>query len=377
MVLQGAENTPKSSRQTPKTMQAFTSNIATRDRAFAYLGIEGEESGRLLLYNITEAQKIPLTPPDLVVTQFEPYPEGDRILFSAYDVNQEADRQKLYTVTTGFNYQPDTTPQPYGRIQRVLDAQNYQNFQFDLSTDGNLIVIQRANRDNQEDTGLWLIPQDGTPRSLGIQANTFKITPNSQNLAVTQPRGVSIIPLTPQGQQWEFFPDYEQIVAFSQQNSQRMILLKENNDVTRSLFVINQQGEDRELLTIRGTLLDCAFEPRKAELLYCLQIETLDRNQSNATPFLTLINTQNGNNFALVELTNDPDVRMSMSPDGRNLLFDQVMLDNPESSSERNNSSASGGVWLLPLPDFVNDQENAELIPPEEVTNGLDPKWIP
>ncbi|MDB9312067.1 Ig-like domain-containing protein [Spirulina sp. CS-785/01] len=372
--LEEAQTEPLSGQQTPETMEEFTGTVETRDRAFAYLGITGEEAGRLLLYNITEAKKIALTPPDLIVTQFAPYPEGDRVLFSAYEANQEANTQKLYTVTTGLNYQPDTDPQPPGRIKRVLDAQNYRNFQFDLSQDGNLIVVQRANRQNQEDGGLWVIPKEGNPRSLGISANTFQITPDSQNLAVTQPRGVSLIPLTPQGQQWEFFPDYEQIIALSEQPSQRMIVLKENEDFSKSLFAINQRGESKELLTIGGDLLDCAFEPRQGELLYCLQLEALDQNRRSATPFLTLINTQTGNNFALVELTNDPDVRMSMAPDGRNLLFDQVMLEEDGASEEE---QASGEVWLLPLPDFVRDRENAELIPPEEVTNGLDPKWIP
>jgi hypothetical protein len=88
-------------------MQPFNGQFRTRDRAFVYLGVDGEEAGRLVLQNLTQQEQKILTPENLVVMDFQPYPEGDRILFSAIERTSEAQRgladQQLYT------YQPYVT----------------------------------------------------------------------------------------------------------------------------------------------------------------------------------------------------------------------------------------------------------------------------
>ncbi|HEY9605037.1 MAG TPA: Ig-like domain-containing protein [Allocoleopsis sp.] len=43
-------------------IQPFVGQFRTRDRAFAYIGVEGQEKGRLVLYNLTHQQKTLLTP---------------------------------------------------------------------------------------------------------------------------------------------------------------------------------------------------------------------------------------------------------------------------------------------------------------------------
>ncbi len=40
-----------------KPIQSFKGVFSSRDRAFAYLGVEGEEQGKLILYNLTGQQK--------------------------------------------------------------------------------------------------------------------------------------------------------------------------------------------------------------------------------------------------------------------------------------------------------------------------------
>ena len=66
-----------------KLLQPFTGNFQSKNRAFAYIGVEGEEKGKLVLYNLTGRKQSILTPADLIVTDFQPYPQGDRILFAA------------------------------------------------------------------------------------------------------------------------------------------------------------------------------------------------------------------------------------------------------------------------------------------------------
>ena len=136
-------------------IKSFVSLFSTRERVLAYIGIEGEEKGRLILYNITnlnQPQKTILTPPDLIVTDYKIYPDSEKIIFSAFEPNIRSKglaRQELYTVTTGFNVDPSQTPsQRAGKLKRILDSQEYQNINFALSQNGEVIVVQRVNHRN-------------------------------------------------------------------------------------------------------------------------------------------------------------------------------------------------------------------------------------
>ncbi|MEL6321354.1 MAG: hypothetical protein AAFQ57_12010, partial [Cyanobacteria bacterium J06626_14] len=70
-------------------LRPFQGTFQTRDRAFLYLGTTGDEEGRLVLHNLTQKTKRILTPETLVVSDYEPYPNGDRVLFAATDRESE------------------------------------------------------------------------------------------------------------------------------------------------------------------------------------------------------------------------------------------------------------------------------------------------
>ncbi|MEO8890976.1 MAG: Ig-like domain-containing protein, partial [Coleofasciculaceae cyanobacterium] len=131
--LQGAKDQIASKdQQKGKLLEPFVGNFSTRDRIFAYVGVEQAEHGRLILYNLTANKKTILTPPDLVVMDFKPYPKSDRLLFSASDRKSQEQgllTQQLYTVTTGltFNNQDDKKPAASGKITPILDSKDYQN----------------------------------------------------------------------------------------------------------------------------------------------------------------------------------------------------------------------------------------------------------
>ena len=382
IALEGAKEQPLATNREAKTLKPLQMEIETRDRAFAYLGVEGEEKGRLLLYNKTQQKKIPLTPLDITVTNFQPYPDGDRILFSAYDRQDTAAtaRQQLYSVTTGLNYQQDRETLSYGRIQRVLGGENYQNLQFDLARNGENAVVQRINRQNPSDSGLWILPKNGNPRPLGIQGRTFKISPDGRSVAVAGNLGISLVPLTPDAPDREFFPGYDRVVAFATGKRRQIIALKSNRDLTRSLFTIGDRGREREILNTTGAILDCQFEPREEQLLYCLRTEPLNPNSTFERPILSIINIATGTDVPLLALTNDPEVRMSMSPDGRSLLFDQITLSDRGSATlpqANENFRTTGNIWSLQLPDFISGDRDEQLTPPQRITSGLDPQWIP
>ncbi|MEO0947469.1 MAG: hypothetical protein AAFY11_04865, partial [Cyanobacteria bacterium J06641_5] len=79
-----ATDNPDNTRQ-GREMLPFAAGFSSRDRAFAYIGTTAEEQGRLILYNLTRREQQVLTPEGLAVTNFQPYPEGDRILIGAID----------------------------------------------------------------------------------------------------------------------------------------------------------------------------------------------------------------------------------------------------------------------------------------------------
>ncbi|MFN6275054.1 MAG: Ig-like domain-containing protein, partial [Microcystis sp.] len=178
----------------------FIGEFYSHDRAFAYIGVNQEERGRLIVCNIiqgpnnvTELKKTILTPGDLVVTDFQIYPRGDRILFSAFDrsdLGRDTPKQQLYTITTGLNHDEHGQNLPSGRIERFLDAKTYQNLRFDLSDNGKTLIVQRINHGNPGDASLWVIRDDGQSRPLGMQGDNFLLSPDGKKAVVSQTGGV-------------------------------------------------------------------------------------------------------------------------------------------------------------------------------------------
>ncbi len=376
------------SRYGEESLDSFVSLFSTRDRVFAYIGIEGEEKGRLILYNITninQPQKTILTPRDLVVTNFKIYPNSEKILFIAFEPNLRSKgvaKKELYTVTTGFNISPSTSPsQRAGRLKRILEAKDYQNISFDLSRNGQVIIVQRVNNKNPNDPSLWVIKEDNQPTSLGIPGSEFSISPDGKRLAVTQQGGIRMIPLGPDGGTSRIYQNYEKSLGFSE-NGQKILLVKDNVDYSRSLVLINQDGATKEVFRTRYPIIGCQFEPRDEQYLYCLKTDLLaeENGQYREEPFLSVIDVQQGTDLPLLALPNYQDVVLSISPDGVALLFDQVVTTVPQSGSDlltaEKQAIADGQIWLLPLPD-LKEKEKSLKIQPQELVFGFKPQWLP
>lgn len=102
--LEGAKDKFASQEKTNKLIQPFQTTFSTRDRVIIYIGASNEDQGSLILYNLTQEQKKILTPKDLIVTDFKPFPDGRKILFAARPAkSQDLLSAQLYTVTIGFN----------------------------------------------------------------------------------------------------------------------------------------------------------------------------------------------------------------------------------------------------------------------------------
>jgi hypothetical protein len=372
-------------------MEPFTASFRTRDRAFAYVGVDGQEQGRLILYNLTAQQKSVLTPEDLVVMDFKVYPEGDRILFSASErKNQEKGllEQQLYTVSTGLSFDTkESSSEPAGRLNLVLDSKKYQNLKFDLSADGKKIVVQRVNRSNPAEFGLWMVQPDAEPRPLGNQpGGDFVIAPDSASVAVAQGQGVAILPLTSSaGKALDFLPKFGMVLNFAQDGS-AAAMVKFNQDYTRSLFLVTNQGVQKELLRTTGSIVSCEFTPTK-DTLYCLLTQLIEGTQEyQEEPFLAAVDLKAPNDSKqlpvkpLVVLPNQRDIQISLSPDGLALLFDQLGTKPPDATdtmrTNEGQAIATGLLWLLPLVNNAPSNTPTQL-QPEQLLPGFHPRWLP
>jgi hypothetical protein len=392
--LKGATDQISRDKSKGKLMEPFTTSFRSHDRAFAYVGVEKQEQGRLILYNLTTQKKTVLTPPDLVVMDFKPYPDGERILFAASDrKTQERGllTQQLYTVTTGLSFGSDTSeaasdaPEAAGKLDLILDSKNYQNLKFDLAPDGKTIVIQRMNRRNPGDFGLWIVQQDAKPRPLGNQAGgDFVIAPDSTSVAMAQGQGVGILPLKPEAKPLDFLPKFGVLLNFAKDGS-AAAMVKFNTDYTRSLYLVTNQGTQKELLRTTGSIQTCEFAPKR-DKLYCLLTQLIKGEEYQEEPFLAAIDLNPDPNSKqlpvrpLVVLPNQRDIQMSLSPDGLALLFDQIGTKPPEATdtlrSGDGQAIATALLWMLPLADTTSSNTLTQ-VKPEQLLPGFHARWLP
>lgn len=390
--LQGAKDQYSHKQGKNLVIQPFTGTFRSRDRAILYIGINPEEQGQLILYNLTQEQKKVLTPKDLVVMNFEPFPDGEKILFSARtSKNQDLLSAQLYTVTTGISSKPDQQAQAPGRVDLILDSKDYQNLKFDLSPDGQTIVIQRGNRANPGDFGLWMMPtvsekpgERPTAKKLESQpGGDFRITPDSKAVAVAQGQGAAILPLEGDASKpLDFLPQFGLVQAFSKDGSQAA-MVKFNTDYTRDLFLVTNQGIQKPLLKTTGSILNCEFDPASPNL-YCLLTQLVSKEQYIEQPYLVAIDLKTAQQKPLLLLPIEQrNVQMSLSPDGLGLLFDQVVaqpITAPSSTSilktDDGEAIATSSLWLMPLLPIA-DTTTAEIKPEKLPLAGFAPHWLP
>ncbi|MBW4452604.1 MAG: Ig-like domain-containing protein [Nostoc indistinguendum CM1-VF10] len=391
--LQGAKDQFAEQEGKNRVIQPFVGSFRTRDRIILYIGTEKEEQGRLVLYNLTEEQKRLLTPKDLIVMDFESFPDGEKILFSARAANnQDLLSAQLYTVTTGVPGKSEQEVEPAGRVDLVLDSKDYQNLKFDLSPDGQTIVIQRGNKTNPGDFGLWFMPatSDGsaekpTPKRLESQpGGDFMITPDSQAVAVAQGQGAAILPLQGDASKpLDFLPQFGLVQAFSKDGSQAA-MVKFNTDYTRDLFLVTNQGVQKQLLKTTGSILSCQFDIA-SPTIYCLLTQLVSKEQYIEQPYVVAIDLKTGQQKPLLVLPPaQRNVQMSLSADGLGLLFDQVVPQaNPPASLPPNtlktddgDAIATSSLWLMPLLPIA-DAATVEIRPEQLPLAGFRPRWLP
>jgi len=378
------EKFPANSTTAP-VLEPFFGEFKSRDRAFAYISSQSPHPGQLILHNFTKNQTTPLTPENLVVFDFRFYPKGDKILFSAAPRSrgiQGIRELELYTITTNLN-QPTDIPFS-AKLTRILGSENYQNNQFELAPDGETIVLARINRHNPTDFDLWMLKNDTPPQRLNVQGGEFLIAPDSQTLAVAKGEGISLLPLQPYGKPLDFLPKFGRILGFSSDGSAAaMVNFNTDNSqlrYTKTLVYVNNQGLQKPLLNLNGSIQDCKFNPTGSHL-YCLLTQLVPGDVYREDPYFAKINVKTKQITPLLQLPNYRDMKISLSADGLAILFDQIITttesiaDNPL-SSDSGETIIGGHLWLLFPP--INDEKKQEKPDLEELPLvGFRPQWSP
>jgi len=391
--LQGARDQFAEKEGTNRSLQPFAGSFRTRDRVILYIGAEKETQGQLVLYNLTQEQKKVLTPQDLTVMDFEPFPNGEKILFSARTPNsQDLLSAQLYTVTTGIPSQSGNQTDPSGKVDLILDNKDYQNLKFDLSPDGQTIVVQRGNKANPGDFGLWFMPTTSNkpgekiiPKRLKSQpGGDFMITPDSKAVAVAQGQGAAILSLDGDASKpLDFLPQFGLVQAFSKDGSQAA-MVKFNTDFTRDLFLVTNQGVKKPLLKTTGSIINCQFDPA-SPTLYCLLTQLVSKEQYIEQPYLVAIDLKTGQQKPLLVLpVGQRNVQMNLSPDGLGLLFDQVITQTDSAPSlskstlktDDGAAIATSSLWLMLLSP-ITDTAPSEIKPEKLPLVGFAPRWLP
>ncbi len=370
------------------TIDPFTGSFTTPNPYFAYIGSQGEEKGRLVIHNVLQKGKRVLTPPNLTVLDFRIYPDRQKILFGAIEsAGQSLLDQKLYAVTTGIDREDRLTTNP-PEIKPILDSDDYQNFKFDLSPDGRNILVQRLSRQQVGRYGLWLIKESQPARALENQpGGDFMFTPDSASVAIAQGEGVAILPLEAQAAPLDFLPRFGTVLSFGRSGTQAATI-KFNKDYTRSLYLVTNQGGQKELTKITGSILGAQFDPQEKNL-YCLLTDVEQDTAKNIfreKPYLAVINLESTQLKRILELPTQREIQFNIAPDGQSILLNSITPSGdaaisqsiPEDAAKATRGSQTSQVptQLIMLP--INTANSNNLPQPEVLPMfGKFPRWFP
>ncbi len=161
-------------------------------------------------------------------------------------------------------------------------------------------------------------------------------------------------------------------------------MVKFNTDYTRDLFLVTNQGVQKQLLKTTGSILSCQFDSASPSL-YCLVTQLISKEQYIEQPYLVSIDLKTGKQKPLLLLPPaQRNVQTSLAPDGLGFLFDQVVpiannttpLPANTLKTDDGEPIASSSLWLMPLLPIA-DNTNIDIKPEQLPLMGFHPHWLP
>jgi hypothetical protein len=161
-------------------------------------------------------------------------------------------------------------------------------------------------------------------------------------------------------------------------------MVKFNTDYTRDLFLVTNQGVQKQLLKTTGSILSCQFDPASPSL-YCLVTQLVSKEQYIEQPYLVSIDLKTGVQKPLLLLPPaQRNVQTNLAPDGLGFLFDQVIpiannttqLPANTLKTDDGEPISSSSLWLMPLLPIA-DYTNIDIKPEQLPLAGFHPHWLP
>jgi dipeptidyl aminopeptidase/acylaminoacyl peptidase len=370
-------------------------NNSTPARQFGYIATEGENRGRLMVQKVGVAESTAVSPAGYLVKDFRFLPAGQAVLFAAVPVSKD-----LTQISSPQIYQTNITS---GTPKLVLDNKEYQNIKFELAPDGKIMVVHRVSSKNPGEFGIFAIDLETNKTLQRVsQGGSFAITPDSAAIAVSEGDGVVIKSFKNGSKFANFSNKFGRILSFAA-NGTAALLEKYNDNYTRDLFVVSDQGVEKKLLTVSGEIQAAQFTTDGqgvygivAELATIPkphnhdhdnhqagdeEEETADTNGYNSQPYLVAIEVATAKATKLYKLHQQQGILMTLAADGRSLIYDQVITDKGTSATQRltapdGQSIAQSKLWMMPLPESIG--KNTTTNTPQDLKlAGYNPRWAP
>jgi hypothetical protein len=241
--------------------------------------------------------------------------------------------------------------------------------------------VQRVNRANTTEFDPWVLRPNQPPEVLKTKqpGGEFVITPDSSALAVAQGQGLAILPLESNAEPLGFLPKFGTVLSFSRDGNQAA-MLKFNDDFTRSLYIVTNQGIQQEILKITGSIRTAIFDP-SARFLFCLLTELQPGETFKEQPYLAVIDLNTALKDPklglkpLLRLPQQREIQLSLAADGRALLFDQTEND-PNVVDKAPTGLQNSRLWIFPTETLIAGDWNTPL-KPIELMPGFHPRWLP
>ncbi|MGQ9864781.1 MAG: hypothetical protein ACUVSQ_00610 [Pseudanabaenaceae cyanobacterium] len=286
-----------------QTIVPFTGRFTTPPPAFLYV----DGANRLMSYDVsTKQQRVVIDRP---IGDFKPMGDGQRAIVAIDGERGPLDR-RLYEV-----------PLAGGEPQLRVDSGDFQNLQFDISPDGQTLLVQRLNLKQPGQYGLWA-QRGETLKPLNNQpGGNFVITPDSESVAIAQGEGIAVLPLVPDAKPLDFLPQFGLVLDFGR-SGRRAAVVRFNKDFSRSLFVLDDTGNQTEVARLKGSIVAAQFHPSET-VLYVLLAEAIETETTyREEPYLVVIDLAAKTSQRLLDLAGRQNPRLSVAPDGRSLLLD-------------------------------------------------------
>ncbi len=357
----------------------YQSQFSTTEQRLVYLGSEGEERLRLVLWKSQSQTRQILTPPHLMVLEHQPSQDGQTLYFSATDKNNIDPTFHWTSLQQVFSLHLPTQ-----ELKLVADNKGVINYGFVVSEDQRTVVLARLDRhapDIEDPFSLWFKSSDQSqwqplPQQ-GIVDVPFFLSPDAYQVLGPGSSGFVLIPLAAQATP-QYVGSFTHAYGFSP-NGQKLLFTKTSrqDDFTQysHLIVLGADGSKHTALQNYGVLDHLRFGPQ-GETIYFVMTQG-KQDVSMSLPFH--LYAYHLPSQSLRPLTQDPEwseEAFHISQDGQRIVYERYPTleeDNlgPEfrDTLERTGEDLSNAeLWVFEIESQSNNPLHLK---------GRKPQWLP